>query len=179
MQVQTKLLPYQKVQAAYRYLNDFEKGTEKSVCKRYQITPLQLHKAVSDFQASRFKKGKNWDPTWDASNVIHHVVDTSTIVDIEKGSTKGSDFDLFMDQDFDAVNGLLHITWTDEDKLNLCASLPYRILEIIRDSTPGDELYQEALLFAECDLFIQICKHFGLDNEILLKGALEITKADL
>ena len=175
----TTFLPHQKVQAAYRYTNPFDRGTEKSVCQRYGITPKQLEKAVADFDNCKFKKGRNWNPSWNSSSVIHHVVDTATMVDIEKGSKKGSDFDLFLDPDFDAVNGLLHVNWTDNDVLALCEGLPRRIIEILRDSTPGDELYQEALRFTECKLFEQICEFYQIDAEILVKRALEITKAHL
>jgi len=173
------LLPHEKVQAAYRYTSMFDRGTEKSVCSRYGITPIQLEKAVKDFENNKFKKGKNWNPNWDENSCIHHVVDTTTMVDIEKGAKKGSDFDLNFDPDFDAVNGLLHVNWSEEDILSLCEGLPRRIIEILRDSKPGDELYQEALLFTESKLFEQICDFFHIDAEKLVRRALEITKADL
>lgn len=179
MQTSTKLLPHQRVQAAYRFLSVFEEGTEKSVCKRFKITPDQLKKAVKDLENNKFKRTKNWNPLWDNADVIHHVLDTSISVDIERGAPKGSDLFVMMDQDFDAENGVLHLTWDENDCEILCASLPYRILEILRDSLPGDDLYQEALAFAECDLFKAICKKYNLDYELLLTKALEITKADL
>lgn len=175
----TKLLPSERVQAAWRILDPFSKGTESSVCRRYQITPTQLKRAVTDFKKHRFTKSKNWNPVWDREDVIHHVVDTSVMVDIVHGSEKGSDVDLLLDNNFDPVNGILHVQWTDDDKLALLEGLPYRMLEILRDSTPGDELYQEALEFMECTLFKAICKAFGIDRDVLLISALEITKADL
>lgn len=180
MQTKTKLMPYQRVQAAYRFLSGFEQGTEQSVCKMFKIKPVELHKAVRDLENNRFKKNKKrWNPLWDGPDCIHHVLDTSITVDIEKGAPKGSDAFVLMDQDFDAQNGVLHLNWDEQDCETLCASLPYRILEILRDSVPDDELYQEALLFTECDFFKAICKKYGLDAEQLIKSALEITKADI
>lgn len=149
MSTQTKLLPHDKVQIAWRYLDDENRATPTSIMKMYRITEDQLKKAVKDFQKGKFSKSKHWNPSWESNDTIHHVVDTSVMVDIEKGSPKGSDIDLFMDPNFDPVNGLLHINWTENDKETLFEGLPYRILEILRDTKPGDELYQEALLFTD------------------------------
>jgi hypothetical protein len=176
----TKLIPFQRFQAANRFSSPFEEGTEKSVCRRYQITPLQLHRAVSDLKHARFTKTKHcWNPAWTNPDVIHHVVDSSIAVDMLKGSPKASDMLLFMDPDFDAINGMLHAKWTEDDVNDLLAGLPYRVLEMIRDSTPGDECYNEAVEFAQCDLFKAICKRYNLDYEYLLISALELTKPDL
>lgn len=175
----TNLKPFQKNQAAWRFLSPFEQGTQKSVCKRFGIDQKQLEKAVNDFEKGNFKKTKHWNPSWSHPNCTHHVLDTSVMVDIENGSPKGSDLDLLMDPNFDPINGLLHINWSESDINTLCSSLPYRILEIIRDSVTDDPLYKEALEFASSDFFHDICAHFGIDSEILLIGALNITKADL
>lgn len=174
-----KFLPHERVQAAWRFLDPYSKGTEASVCKRFQITPAQLKRAVSDFKNKRFSKSKNWNPAWDHDDVIHHVIDTSVMVDIVGGSEKGSDIDLLLDSNFDPINGLLHIHWTENDQIALLEGLPYRLLEILRDTRPGDELYQEALEFMDCPLFKTICKAFGIDADILILGALHITKADM
>jgi hypothetical protein len=115
MQIIHKLKPHQKVQAAFRFSSAFEEGTEKSVCKRFKIHPEQLHKAVKDLENQRFKKSRNWNPIWDNSDCIHHVLDTSIAVDIERGAPKGSDLFVLMDQDFDALNGILHMTWDEQD----------------------------------------------------------------
>lgn len=179
MQTATKLKTYQRFQAAYRYLSPFEEGTKKSVLKRYRITEKQLERACRDFENQRFTKSQYWDPNWDADDVVHHVLDTSIAVDIEKGAPKGSDFLLFMDPEFDSANGFYHAKWDEDDIEALLAGLPDRALEIMRESKPHDECYQDALAFCESDLFRAICKKFGLDAEILLIGALEITKADL
>lgn len=170
-----KFMPHERVQAAWRILDPFSKGTEASVCRRFEITPAQLKRAVSDFKKCRFTKSRNWNPAWDREDVIHHVVDTSVMVDISNGSEKGSDIDLLMDNNFDPVNGLLHLRWTETDQIALLEGLPYRLLEILRDSRPGDELYQEALEFMYCPLFNGICKAFGIDRELLIKGALKHT----
>jgi len=179
MATQHKLLPHERVQAAWRFLDTESRGTTESICRRFKMTEQQLKRAVSDFKKCRFTRSHNWNPAWDKSDTIHHVVDTSVMVDIEKGAPKGSDIDLFMDPDFDPVNGLLHKQWSDTDKESLLEGLPYRILEILRDSRPGDELYQEALAFTDCALFKGICKAYGIDRELLIQSALEITKADL
>tara|TARA_Y100001963_G_scaffold36541_1_gene50989 strand:- start:288 stop:833 length:546 start_codon:yes stop_codon:yes gene_type:complete len=163
-----KLLPHERIQAAWRLLEPDGRGTPASICRRYKMTEQQLKRAVSDFQNCRFTKSQNWNPVWDQPNTIHHVLDTSVMVDIEKGAPKGSDIDLFMDPDFDPVNGLLHKQWSDYDKECLLEGLPYRILEIIRDSRPGDELFQEAMEFVNCPLFYGICKAYGIDREQLL-----------
>lgn len=180
MQTHTKkLMPHERFQAAWRLLEPDARGTPASICRRYKMTEQQLKRAVSDFNNCRFTKSHNWNPAWDREDTIHHVVDTSVMVDIEKGAPKGSDIDLFMDPDFDAVNGLLHKQWSNHDKESLFEGLPYRILEILRDSRPGDELYQEALAFTDAPIFKVICKAYGIDREQLIKSALEITKADL
>lgn len=176
---QHKLLPHQRVQAAWRLIDTESRGTTRSVCKRFGMSEAQLKRAISDFRKARFTRSKNWNPAWDRKDVIHHVVDTSVMVDIENGAPKGSDIDLFMDPDFDHVNGLLHKRWSDADKESLLEGLPYRILEILRDATPGDELYQEAIAFTDCPLFKVICKAYGIDCEALIKSALELTKADI
>jgi hypothetical protein len=176
----TALKPFQRFQAANRFASPFEEGTEKSVCRRYQITANQLHRAVIDLKNARFTKIKHcWNPAWTHPDVIHHVVDSSIAVDMLNGAPKASDMLLFMDQDFDAVNGMLHAKWTEDDVNTLLAGLPYRVLEMLRDSTPGDECYNEAIEFAQCDLFKAICKRYNLDYEILLISALELTKPDL
>ncbi|MAA92986.1 MAG: hypothetical protein CML21_00480 [Rheinheimera sp.] len=177
--LQPKLLPHERVQAAWRYLEPDARGTTASICKRYRMTEAQLKRAVSDFQKCRFTKSKNWNPFWDLPDTIHHVVDTSVMVDIEQGANKGSDIDLFMDPDFDPTNGLLHKQWTGMDKEALFEGLPFRILEILRDSRPGDELYQEAIAFTDCPLFKVICKAYGIDCDQLIQSALEITKSDI
>lgn len=178
MTQQHKFLPHQRVQAAYRFLED-ARATPESICSRFKISETQLKRAVSDFKKCRFTKSHNWNPVWDQPDVLHHVVDTSVMVDILNGSNKGSDIDLLLDPDFDPVNGLLHLQWSELDKETLLEGLPYRILEILRDANPGDELYQEALAFTDCPLFIGICKAYGIDREILVKTALEITKEHL
>lgn len=175
-----KLPPYLRWQAAYRLICPFEQGTVKSVCKRYKITPQELKSCVRDFIKCKYKRLKSaWNPLWDTENFYHHIVDTAVMVDIQNGSEKGSDSDLLMDPGFDAINGILHLEWTEEHINTLCASLPYRILEIIRDSRPGDELYEEAILFAKSEFFTLICKHFGLDSEELIKQAIEISRRDI
>lgn len=179
MQCKSTFKPCDRVQAAWRILDPFSKGTEKSVCRRFEITPAQLKRAVSDFQKCRFTKSKNWNPAWDKEEVVHHVIDSTVMVDIDNGAEKGSDIDLLMDNRFDPINGILHVEWTDDDKMTLLEGLPYRMLEILKDSTPGDELYNEALEFMESPLFKGVCKAFGIDRERLIIGALEITKADL
>jgi hypothetical protein len=180
MRTQSKhtLLPYERWQAAYRFLED-ARATTESICNRFKMSETQLKRAVSDFKKCKFTKSQNWNPAWDRNDTIHHVVDTSVMVDIQNGSNKGSDIDLLLDPDFDPVNGLLHLHWSEDNKETLLEGLPYRILEILRDAKPGDELYQEALAFTDCPLFIGICKAYGIDREILIKSALEITKADL
>lgn len=181
----TKLSSFQKVQAAFRFSSPFEEGTEKSVCRRFKINPTQLHRAVIDLEKGKFSKTSKskkhlfWNPCWNHPDVIHHVLDISVAVDIEKGAPKASDNVLFMDPDFDAVNGVLHAKWDEKDIETLLAGLPYRVLEMLRDSTPGDECYNEAIEFAQCDLFKAICKKFGLDSEMLLISALELTKPNL
>lgn len=179
MQTSKPFMPYDRVQAAWRFLDPFSKGTEASVCRRFEITPAQLKRAVSDFKKCRFTKSKNWNPAWDKEEVIHHVIDTSVMVDIDGGAEKGSDIDLYLDNRFDPINGILHVEWTENDLISLLEGLPYRMLEILRDSTPGDELYQEALLMMDSPLFKAICKAFGIDRDRLIISALEITKADL
>lgn len=175
-----KLLPHERVQAAWRFLEPESRGTPESICRRFGMSEAQFKRAVSDFQKCRFhRSNSHWNPVWDRPEVVHHVVDTTTMVDINNGSQKGADTDLLLDPDFDPVNGLLHLRWSDEDKEALLEGLPYRVLEILRDSTPGDELYQEALAFMDCPLFIGICKAYGIDREELLKSALEITKPNL
>lgn len=179
MPTQTKQLPHERVQAAWRFLDTESRGTSESICKRFKMSETQLKRAVSDFQKCRFTKSRNWNPAWDRTDVIHHVVDTSVMVDIQKGANKGSDIDLFMDPDFDPVNGLLHKQWSGMDKEALFEGLPFRILEILRDARPGDELYQEAIAFTDCPLFRVICKAYGIDCDSLIQSALEITKADI
>lgn len=173
-----KMAAWEKFQAAYRLLEDTEQGTEQSVRKRYRLTERQLKTAVSHFKRGVFKRDGYWDASWDHPDVIHHVIDRTTMVDILNGNAKGSDCDLLLDPCFDMENGLYHMRWSESDVEKLLAEIPYRALELLRDSTPGEECYEEAVLFLDSDAMRAICKKFGLDQEYILRAALEITKAN-
>lgn len=175
----TKLHQAQLMSAAWRIVEPLARTNPKVLMKRYGLSERQLKKAVNDLLQGNFKKSSRWNPAWDHPETIHHPVDSVVMTDIENGSNKGSDFDLLMDPDFDSVNGMCHFRWTEADVLTLCEGLPYRILEILRDATPGDDLYQEAVAFMDSDLFNHICAAFGLDRDYLLENALSITKADM
>lgn len=164
-----------RMQAAWRLIEPESKGTVASVSKRYGLTERELKRAVQDLITGNFKKGSAWNPFWDKPEIIHHPVDTAVMVDIQNGSAKGSDVDLMLDPDFDAVNGMLHKEWTTNDILALCEGIPFRTLEILRDVKPGTELYNEALEMMHSDFFANCCKAFGIDSESLLVNALKIT----
>ena len=178
-QSKSKLHPALRMQAAWRLLEPGAKGTIKSVMKRYDMTERELKLACLDFLNGNFKKDKSWNPAWEDALVIHHPVDTAVMVDIGNGSDKGSDIDLMFDPDFDPVNGMLHVRWTSDDVLALCEGIPYRVLEILRDSKPGDELYQEAVEMADSQIFKMMCSAYGIDADAVLLQALNITKADI
>lgn len=170
-----------KIQAAVRLNSGV--GTPKSVAKRYKVTPEDAVKFQCEFNDGKLiskTKKANWNPQWDRADVIHHALDTDVVVDIQNGCKKQEDGLVGMfDQEFDAYNGMYHVEWSDGGIFDLLEAIPYRILEIIRDAEVDSELYLEAIEWLECPMFIEICKMFQMDHQVLLKQALEITKADV
>lgn len=169
----------QRVSAAWRVIEPLANGSIKSVCRRYNLTERQLKRAVVDLLQGNFKKGSHWNPAWDHPDVKHHPIDSVVMTDIENGHTKGSDIDLLMDPDFDPVNGICHLRWSEDDVLTLCEGLPYRLLEIIRDVDPSEVLFQEAVAFMDSSLFKTVCDSFGYDRDELLLQSLNIAKAHM
>ena len=168
-----------KVQAAQR-LNSGS-GTPKSVAKRYKISERQAVKFQKDFNEGKLvKKGKNWNPDWDRPGVISHPVDREVMVDVLNGNTKdeGALIGMF-DREFDGHNGLYHIEWAEDDWLAIVEGIPYRMLEIMRDSKPDSPLYCEAVEWMESEFFLKICTMLNIDAEKLLFEALCITKSEL
>lgn len=166
--------PALKVQCALR-LNEapYQKkpATPMSVAKRFGIHPKDAIKFQRQFNAGTLLKtnGKTFNPEWRSGNYLAHPVDSEVMVDVMKGSVKDESALLgFFDTEYDEVNGVYHFEWQNNDILNLLASLPYRILEIIRSTKPTSELHVEALMWLHCDLFVLICKVFGFDHEELI-----------
>lgn len=171
-QQQKKIHQAQRISAAWRIVEPGTTACPNGVMRRYGLSKVQLRNAVQDLLAGNFKHDKNWNPAWDGEDVFHHPLDRLLMTDIENGSQKGSDMNLLMDPDFDALNGVCHYKWGMEEVVALCEGLPYRLLTIIRNSKKEDELYLEALDFMRSDFFALICKAFGMDAEELLAKAL-------
>ncbi len=170
-----KVTPCEQVQAASRYLDPTNPATEASVCKRFKIDSEQLMTFSINFLQGNFKKlSKQWNPAWERKDIIHHPVDSYVFVDINNGSEKGSDIDLLFDPDFDSINGVLHLEWTEENIFTLLDGLPYRIVEIIRDISPKHPLYQEAILLADSEFFKLICTFYNMDSESLIAQAIKL-----
>ena len=170
-----RLKPCEQVQAASRYLDPTNPATETSVCKRFNITSEQLKTFSVNLVEGNFKEQpKHWNPAWSREGIIHHPVDSYVFVDIKNGGDKSADSDLLFDPDFDSINGVLHIEWTNEQIFTLLENIPYRVVEIIRDISPKHPLYQEAMLLAESDFFKLICKFFNLDSDLLIAKAIEL-----
>lgn len=155
-------------------------GTPQSCAKRYSITPEMAVKYQEQFNKGiLLNRKKQWSPHWDKPEVIPHPLDTDIVVDILNGCPKHEDALIGMfDQEFDGVNGVYHITWDDNDILALCEGISYRILQILRDSKRGSELYLEAVEWLKSDFFKLICKTFGIDHDVLINESLRITQTD-
>jgi hypothetical protein len=169
---QQKLHNAQRMSAAWRIVEPLSNANPKVVMRRYNMNEKQLKKAIQDLMDGNFKRGRNWNPQWDHDDIIHHPMDSIVMTDIEKGSAKGADIDLFMDPDFDPENGMCHFRWGHDEVIKLCEALPYRLLEIVRDSKKEDDLYLEAIELMQTPLFFLICKAFGIDSPSLLQNAL-------
>lgn len=169
-----------RVQAAYYSINHPEK-TLKQVSRKFSLPEKEIEKSVKlKNKGKLLKRSKqHWNTIWDDSDVIFHADDNYLYKDYQSGTNKKSTLShgLF-DNDYDATNGGIHYKWSIEEIDNLLASLPYRALEIMRDSAPGSEDYQEAVKFMTSDLSKAICKKYGLDNEEIINQALKITKAN-
>jgi len=168
-----------RVQSAIFSLNYPEKS-DKQICRKFSISPSDLEKSKVDLKNGKLlKKTKHWNSSWDEDDVIFHADDTYLLNDYQSGSPKVSTVlhGLF-DPDYDAINGGYHYQWSEDDVKTLLLSLPYRVLEIMRDSKPGTPDYEEAVLFMDSSIFKAVCKHEGLDHEEILMQALLITKAD-
>lgn len=172
MAAQQTLHQAQRISAAWRIVEPGSTASPKSVMQRYGLSERQLKNAINELLDGKFKKDKNWNPAWEREDVIHHPLDRLLMTDIENGSHKGSDTNLLMDPDYDAFNGVCHYKWGIDEVVALCEGLPFRLLEIVRNSKNEDELYLEALEFMRSDFFALICKAFGMDNEELLTKAL-------
>ncbi|MFT5715889.1 MAG: hypothetical protein ACI9T7_000062 [Oleiphilaceae bacterium] len=172
---------FTRVQSAIFAINHPEK-TIKEISRKFSITPSELEKSKIDLQNGKLlkKTKKHWNPTWDNDDVIFHADDVYLVNDYQSGSSKQSTLShgLF-DSEYDAINGGYHYRWSEDDVRTLLLSLPYRVLEIMRDSVPGTEDYEEAVLFMDSSIFKAVCKHEGLDHEEILLNALLITKADI
>jgi hypothetical protein len=169
-----------RVQSAIFAHNHPEKS-DKQICRKFSISPSDLEKSKVDLQNGKLlkKTKKHWNSSWDADDVIFHADDVYLSNDYQSGSSKESTLShgLFDDQ-YDAINGGYHYRWSEDDVNELLLSLPYRVLEIMRDSQPGTPDYEEAVLFMDSSIFKAVCKHEGLDHEEILMQALLITKAN-
>jgi hypothetical protein len=169
-----------RVQSAIFASQNPEKS-DKQISRKFSISPSELEKAKDDLQNGKLlkKKNKSWNSAWDDDDCIFHADDVYLVNDYRSGSSKQSTLShgLF-DSEYDAINGGFHYRWSENDVQTLLLSLPYRVLEIMRDSEPGSEDYEEAVLFMDSSIFKAVCKHEGLDHEEILLNALLITKAD-
>lgn len=177
--MQTKINHAKRVQAAFFAFHNPDR-TVKQLARKFSMSEKELEKAVKDYKKTKLlRKSKFlWNPEWDDKDVIFHADDVYLHNDIVQGKDKQSvlQHGLF-DPEYDAVNGGYHYSWSENDVETLLCSLPYRVLEILRDSEPGSEDYEEAVLFMDSDLFKAICKKNGLDAEEVQYQALSITKA--
>ena len=102
------------------------------------------------------------------------------MLDVLNGNQKDESALIGMfDNEFDGHNGLYHIEWKEDDWLAIVEGIPYRMLEIMRDSKPDSPLYCEAIEWMESEFFGEICKMLNINSESLLYEALRITKAEL
>jgi hypothetical protein len=172
-QQQKKIHQAQRISAAWRIIEPGSTANPDVIMRRYGLSKTQLKNAVQDLLAGNFKRDKNWNPFWEGEDIFHHPLDRLLMTDIENGSNKGSDMNLLMDPDFDALNGVCHYKWGMDEVIALCEGLPVRLLTIVRNSKNEDELYLEALEFMRSPFFALICKSFGMDAEELLEKALK------
>lgn len=169
-----------RVQAAF-YSNENPEKTTKQIARKFAISDKDVKSAISKHKkGTLLKKGSKWDETWDQPDVIFHVNDSYVDSDISNGGKRDSTLIHGMfEPNYDAVNGGLHYQWNTDDVTILLNSLPYRVLEILRDSEPGSEDYEEAVLMMDSPIFKAICKKVGLEHDEVLINALLITKADI
>jgi len=169
------------VQIAH-YINEKPEKPIKYVARLFKTTSAEVRKVQDRVAQGKLLKKRgnpNWNTAWEHNDVIFHPNDHVVASDMLKGEKESSLGFGLLDPDYDPVNGGVHVKWSEDDVENVLASLPYTVLGIMRDCKPSSEAYQEAVLFLDSDLFLAICKKFGLDAEIIAKAALEITKADM
>jgi len=112
-----------------------------------------------------------WNPSWDRENVKVHPLDEDILVGIKKGRPNYEDSIIsLMDPEVDAVNGVTHVEWTDEQIDRLLLWMVDRSLELIRDVALGTNEFQEELNFVNSPFFALICKSFGYDVDALRTG---------
>ncbi|MDC8832936.1 hypothetical protein [Alteromonas gilva] len=178
--MQTITPHHKRVQIAYYALENGQL-THKYLAKKFGTTEKEVSLAVDRLSKGSLlsKKGKTWNPIWGTEDFVFHPTDNYINRDIEKGEKDSVLTYGVFDPDYDPVNGGYHLRWTEDEVNQLLCDLPYRVLELIRDSDPGSEIYQECILFLESPLFLAICKKWGMDQEEILKSVLEITKAEI
>lgn len=170
-----------RVQAAVYSIENPEK-TPAQLARKFSMDKEEIKHCVSKHKSGKLVKKlkKHWNHNWDHADVIFHADDNYIQRDIELGVNLNSTLTLGMfEPEYDSINGGSHFYWGEEEVNTLLCSLPYRVLEIIRDSEPGEDDYEEAVLFLDCDLMKAICKREGLDHEYILEQALTITKANI
>lgn len=112
-----------------------------------------------------------WSPDWDREGVITHPLDEDILVSIRKGTPTYEDSIIsLMDAEVDAVNGVTHVEWTDDQIDRLLLWMVDRSLELIRDVALGTNEFQEELDFVNSTLFAVICKALGYDVDALRSG---------
>lgn len=112
-----------------------------------------------------------WNPDWDRAGVITHPLDDDILVSIRKGRPTYEDSMIsLLDPEVDAVNGVTHVEWTDDQIDRLLLWMVDRSLELIRDVALGTNEFQEELNFVNSKLFAVICKSLGYDVDVLRSG---------
>lgn len=169
------------VQAAYYAIENPDK-TVKQVARKFSMSIGDVEKSVERLHKGTLlkKNTPSWNPLWESPNYVFHPDDNYIQRDIELGVKLNSTLiHGFFDLDYDPINGGYHLYWGEKEVLDLAFSLPQRVLEILRDSSPDSEDYKEALLFLDSDFCKAICITMGMDHEELIRQTLLITKADI
>lgn len=167
-----------KMQCALRLI--WEEGTAQSCAKRFGISAKQALFYQSQYRSDLLidKSHGTWNPKWDSSDTIHHILDTATVVDIQKdGTSRKKDFHSLagmMDEDFDGYNGVCHYEWDTQAVMILAEGVIVRVLTLLRDSDPSGEGFQEAEEWLDSLFFKVCCKCYGLDADTLSEQAKSI-----
>lgn len=143
-----------------------------SCAKRFGVSESTVKKWVKQHkEGSLVKRHSQWNPNWDKENIISHFLDLDILQSIQRGKPTYEDsiISLF-DPEVDAINGLVHLEWTDADILKLCLWMVDRSMELIADVGLHTAEYQEEMAFIESSFFEKICKAFGYDHEELRRG---------